>query len=793
MYAKPISMALTLARHPELAGLARFLTACHVETFTLNSKDKCYHIVVAGVHLRITQDQEYVVEADLFAAKATTTSAAALRKITQHSHSVRNAYRPSRLESAVGRKRLVAYRILRGDMTAALFIAKSRMTGGRAPPATVAISAIRYYVRDMSAANLGLDKYPEFMDLINGIDLLPGCELNVELRAKRTPHEKPQELLELDSEDDEDEDEVSSTPEDTAIPPPASFEELVSLAVQSRDRGEAERARQRELAIIVAARKQTGRKVNAEQERSRIALSSLRQDLEKIIETQRQENTQLKDDKSQISQDKAVLEVKVTAQEEIIELHVKKTDDLQARVKLLEEERKDQTEKSLVLANPSRCGAYAEKSCGPHIAAAFEEFGKMGKTAGIESHCADFVQANSPWFTILHELKYGLFDISSQEGVDKVLFDIEHTESKYGRPVLAATLIAWRSNVSTMAETPISFRIAPNGHTLLVCINNVQKQSGTGGQDPILRQAFYLVKQHVENCVNKLYLLSALGVKLTAEIQAKLLPSLVRQTTGAASGTGAEKFLVDLIKKNIVVTGSKSSVTNFEDAALSARCDIQSRGRPQVRSAPGVRTGSRNWDTPRSVSRHKTVLIDDIAMIAEATVDDQGVMAEAIDEKTGMSVRAEIDRESGDMAAAMITDDTIGTLTRDGITGAMVGKFTDQKTGSEIEYVHYRGQNTNCVNGIEVARHVPIDWQVLFETKKGWGPAVIEISKEIMKSCMLDATSDIRREDLKKRLSDLLVPERVGTEFFKHLKFMLRPDRYTSGKGGLIHGLRFVE
>jgi hypothetical protein len=176
-------MALVLAQHPELEGHKAFLTACNCGPTTLNPETGFHHVNVHGVVLRISKDQEYIVEQDLYASRKNA-NMVDKKAMTAAAYRVRAAYSTTRRESQVGDHRLQAYREWVGDAEAKLFYAKSRALGGKTPPPVMAISIVRYYVNTIGVEALGLNLHPEFVELVNGLELLPGCPLDEVLHTK---------------------------------------------------------------------------------------------------------------------------------------------------------------------------------------------------------------------------------------------------------------------------------------------------------------------------------------------------------------------------------------------------------------------------------------------------------------------------------------------------------------------------------------------------------------------------------------------------------------------------------
>lgn len=203
-------MALVLKTNPDLVGHAAFIATCACSPETFDAGLGFHRVVVHGVTIRLSADLEYIVEQDLFVSKATA-DMATRKAMTVATYRVRAAYNAKRVESQVGRRRLNVYRKLRGDDTAVVFFAKSRSSGGKTPPPVMAISIIRYYIHAIGATALGLDKFPAFMELIDGIELLPNCALDEALRGKWMRH------LSADEEEEEDE-ETPVDDEETSEP-----------------------------------------------------------------------------------------------------------------------------------------------------------------------------------------------------------------------------------------------------------------------------------------------------------------------------------------------------------------------------------------------------------------------------------------------------------------------------------------------------------------------------------------------------------------------------------------------
>lgn len=185
-------MALTLAENPEMVGLKAFLDKCDCNKDNFDVTNKCYRVTVAGVTLRITEDKEYVVEQDLNPGRKMLPMDKK-KLITAAAYRVRAAYSTTRVESQVGSKRLTVYRQLRKDDKASIFFARSRAQGGKTPPPVMALSIMRYYVHDIGAEELGLNKFPEFLTLLENIELLPGCNLEETLRGKHQRRQRGEE------------------------------------------------------------------------------------------------------------------------------------------------------------------------------------------------------------------------------------------------------------------------------------------------------------------------------------------------------------------------------------------------------------------------------------------------------------------------------------------------------------------------------------------------------------------------------------------------------------------------
>jgi hypothetical protein len=725
-------MALLLNVCPDMVGLRAFLDACKIPLRNLNPKTKYYDTTAGGLKLRLTEDKEYIVEADLYPAKATS-QAVDHRNVSYKTFRTRNAFRSARVESEFGRTCLITYRKLLNNDEAELFLAKSRMSGGKTPLPLIAIIAIPYFIREIGTAALGLDRFPNFMTLVNRIEPLPECPLTTPLRIPQVKHATAQELI----------DEVASSEDDTGFNP------------NSQNCWE-----KREAKMTTTFYKQRQRDVKAEQLKSKIALSGIAKELqaEKI--------------KCELSQIKArEFELKANG----LETEVRVLRDTTTQLGVAVEQR-------VIMANPSLCGAYAESACGPHIASAFIDFGKTSQTAGVESHCADFIQLDSPWFIVLHELKYGQNTIVSSTGIDKLINDINFTEEKYQRPVLIATLTSWRSNIATMAEDPISFKMAENGHTLIICVNNVERLSlAGGGNEAMLRIACQIAKQYVEQISKSFINILSFGIQDSDD-----LPEIIKCYFNTEIGTEANKFLVSLASK---VLDETLPIGNFTTMAIEAK----GRGRSSLRTVTGIRSTSRHWDGPRAVSARRTVVIDDCRFTesAIAVVNEEGIRAAVVDECGGIAVQAEIDRDSGDASATVTTKEVVGQFTRDGITGAMVCKAIDQRSGNIIEQVYHNEQLISCVGGIELPRDIPEEWHAIFDVKKAWGATAKQVADVLMSVSKTNPQSTVGRFDVKKRLL-AVQPNLSDKTLYRHLDFILNSSLYTTGTGGKIKGIELL-
>lgn len=781
-------MSLVLANYPDQKGLAAFLAACNCSAETFNKTTGFHHVLIHGVALRITEDQEYLVEQDLFVARLSV-GIAARSSMSAATSRIRVACASGQVISPVGSRRLESYRRMRKDDSALLYVSRSRRLGGTTPPTVVAISASRYMVHHIGLVGLGLNSRNDFVTLLNGIETLPECPIAERLYNgfARLPVSAPAAaaraavltiLEEIRDEANDSADAEAQVGVAVVVEDNVPSQEICADLISQRDQSVAELKafKEQQKTTIRNAQRRFDRMVKTEQERSKLLLD----------ETQKNIDV-LKEEMVKLELSSTRLEERAVGSEEIRRV-------LSSRLETIERELRETTDRRILLANPSRCGAYAEKRCGPRIASAFTEFGRTVKTAGIESHSTDFIQESSPWFLIAHELKFGETVVSSKDGIDKLRFDIEHLETTQGCPVLAATLISWRSNVATMSETAISSQLASNGHTLIVCVNNVQKQSGSGGDDPVLRTAYEMIKHHIERVANEIYSISSTIIR-TYGYEREQMADIVFRSTGAQVESRANKFVVDTIEK---YKRTSEDGTEFLENICKEMMDTKMTivlcrpGRTFVRESVRSRSVARHWDTSRPPSPTRTAMVDDTELhIAEAVANDFGVQAEAIDLQRGTVARAEIDHSTGDAIASIVSDDgSIGMIFRDGVTGAMVSKSKDVLSGIVTEYVHYNHRVTECVGGIEVPRYIPQEWHTLFDVKKAWGPVDRQIAEALMTCHKQEHGAEIGRSDVKKNLVGLLPMSSIGTAFYAHLGFILNENNFTTGKGGVVKGIR---
>lgn len=128
---------------------------------------------------------------------------------------------------------------------------------------------------------------------------------------------------------------------------------------------------------------------------------------------------------------------------------------------------------------------------------AFGHLGEITRTAGRRHHAADFVQEFEGLGFILHEVKNRKSRIQKAD-ITRLVKDIDENENMTGKTCVAATLISFRSYVSGHGTKPIEIFMAPNGHTIMICLNKVLENDEKHKNDPAKKDQFVRAAELVE-------------------------------------------------------------------------------------------------------------------------------------------------------------------------------------------------------------------------------------------------------------------------------------------------------
>lgn len=213
---------------------------------------------------------------------------------------------------------------------------------------------------------------------------------------------------------------------------------------------------------------------------------------------------------------------------------------------------------------------------------------------------------------------------------------------------------------------------------------------------------------------------------------------------------------------------------------------------------------------------------------ALSMVTDQHIVSESANSSGDLRTQAIIDRVSGDGLASIVNEKVgvqgsvairgsdgqigvqlvdseagiCGELHRDPATKALVGTFANSK-GQSSEYAVVDGQLAECGDGIELARWVPREYCMFFDTTKPWRRASSALAKAIIAISVPDETSTISQADFVRRILefssttdavDVNVREEGPTNhkrIYYHLSQIVHPTHYSGGRGSNILGLKF--
>lgn len=421
------------------------------------------------------------------------------------------------------------------------------------------------------------------------------------------------------------------------------------------------------------------------------------------------------------------------------------------------------------MAVPQFAGAAGEEEAGPLINLAGKEFGQLTKHCGEKVKCADFIHEDLLYGFILHEVKNGTTPIHSADGVNKLLRDVEECEKARQVPCVAAILYSFRSVIANHNDQPmVSFR-APNGHTLVICVNNIREQvdciDSKRSDIGVFRDATSLASVYIQSRLQVFF----------------------DMATHQASEEGRNACLQYALniklpnQKILEILDESENVSEFIAKVMTPTVAAQRiRGRETKRSGGSDRTssaGSRSGSA-NPVHRDRPVSTAAGASPAPLVIKPEPIVTEQSQDADG---------ESGDNDYApqgvIVRQLPVAEVVRDGATGVSVIETTDA-AGIVTRSAVVDGRTQILTEGVEIATFVPHKWQSRIDISKPMGPSRKKTAEIIMQLCELHPTASIKRAELKRRiakimncregtvadlLTEILHPQYTGKHILKNL------------------------
>lgn len=242
-------------------------------------------------------------------------------------------------------------------------------------------------------------------------------------------------------------------------------------------------------------------------------------------------------------------------------------------------------------AKAQTAGVMGEDEAEPLINEAGRWLGILTRTGGVEKRCGDFLHLALQFGFVMHEVKNGETTICSSEGIDKMLLDIEETEKRECKPCLAAILYSMRSDIAHHRQDTVVQYMAPNGRTLIICVNNVKRQVElSGGMRTALNvfdDALSRVQSHISTLMRSVY------------YGASHEESIVEQKFYEILGTPTDSPAIQFLSSTLV--DNSESIENFLEivmrpSKLAAPSGVKRVGGLKKRSGS---VGSRSSAGPR--------------------------------------------------------------------------------------------------------------------------------------------------------------------------------------------------
>lgn len=191
----------------------------------------------------------------------------------------------------------------------------------------------------------------------------------------------------------------------------------------------------------------------------------------------------------------------------------------QAQVRDLLAQRVVEVEQQAVLAVPYMAGIIGEDEAETYInTSAGDIFGLLTRTAGEQAHCGDFIHESLNYGFVLHEIKNWEGVVKGDQGLPKLLSDIGDCERARELPCVAAILYSLRSKIANYNDRPIVTFVADNGHTLVICVNDIKGQVARSGghisESDIFNDIMSRVRMH---CQNRLRIFHTLAVMSSSQ------------------------------------------------------------------------------------------------------------------------------------------------------------------------------------------------------------------------------------------------------------------------------------
>lgn len=166
-----------------------------------------------------------------------------------------------------------------------------------------------------------------------------------------------------------------------------------------------------------------------------------------------------------------------------------------------------------------------------------EKFGRVRRHFGQDEDEIYFIQVTLFGFA-LYLIKNSKTEIPSSKGVDLLTSEIEAFETSSKMPCFAAAILSHQSMISGRGNPLTNVFLSRNGHTLMVCVNDISEQAQMEEEETIYIGVMKRIDLHVKAQLDYAYYIYNLGDYDTG------IPAIDR-VLGLLPGSRIERLIIE--------------------------------------------------------------------------------------------------------------------------------------------------------------------------------------------------------------------------------------------------------